>query len=101
MNARVTYRATERVYFSAGYENTTESYFLAYRLDKDDRFFSFEQRLLTGVRWDVCRNATLDLNAGCSFGREYGEGRNQGASLHDRVKVDPGVFLGVNFRMRF
>jgi predicted small lipoprotein YifL len=47
------------------------------------------------------RHATLDVNAGYAFDRYFGEGRNSGATLHDRVDVAPGAFLGATFRVRF
>ena len=57
--------------------------------------------MLGGVKFDVFKSATLDLHAGYSFGRSFGEGRNQGATLHDRIDVAPGAFLGASLRMRF
>ncbi len=89
------------MFLYTGYENTTESHFLADRLDREDRFFTFEQRVFAGVRWDVLRHATLDVNAGYAFGRRFGEGRNQGGALNDKIDLEPGAFLGVSFRIRF
>jgi len=61
----------------------------------------FEQRLIGGVRWDVWRHAALDLSGGYAFDRHYGEGRNQGSSLHDRVDIAPGGFFGASLRFRY
>jgi hypothetical protein len=101
VNARVTYRMTEALFAYCGYEYLTESYFLAERVNKQDRFFGFEQRLVTGLRWNVWRNTTLDANGGYAFDRHYGEGQNQGASLHDQVFIAPGAFLGVRLAWKF
>lgn len=101
VNTRVTYRAADGVFLYGGYENVTNSYLLADRLNKKDRFYEFEQRLVTGVRWDVTRHATLDFNAGYAFGRRYGEGESQTGRLHDVVKAAPGAFLGGSLGWRF
>jgi hypothetical protein len=101
INARVTYQLNETVRLSAGYEFLNESYFLADRIDSRDRFMAFEQRVIGVLAWDVARYAALEFNAGYAFDRFYGEGRNQGDDLTDRVDVAPGAFLGANLRMRF
>lgn len=101
VNARATYRLADGLHLYGGYEFLNESYFLADRANRTDRFMVFEQRLVGGVRWDVWRHAALDVNAGYSFGRELGEGRNQGSSLRDKVDVAPGAFVGASLRVRF
>jgi hypothetical protein len=101
VNARVTYRALERLAVYGGYQFLTAAYLLADREVRTDRFFEFEQRLVTGLRWNVWRSAVLDLNAGYAFDRHYGEGRNQGSGLHDQVHLAPSAFLGVNLLVRF
>lgn len=101
INARATYRIVETVFAYGGYEFLNESFFLADREDSRARFMGFEQRLIAGVRWDFWRRATLDFNAGYAFDRYYGEGRNQGSDLQDRVNIAPGAFLGSSLRMRF
>ena len=100
-NARATYRVADGIHLYGGYEFLNEAYNLADRADTRDRFMGFEQRFIGGVRRDVWRHATLDLNAGYAFDRHYGEGRNQGSSLHDRIDVAPGAFLGAGLRVRF
>lgn len=100
VNARVTYRPAPEVAVYAGYEFLNESYFLAGRADERDRFFAFEQRLVTGLRWDVWK-ATVEANGGYSFGRYYGEGQSQWGALRDRVDVSPGPFVGVRVGLRF
>lgn len=101
VNARLTYRVAPQLQVYGGYEFLNESYFLADRTDAAERFFAFEQRLLTGWRWEVWQRATLDLNTGYAFGRHFGSGDSQWGSLTDRVDIAPGVFLGISFRWRF
>lgn len=101
VSARVTYRVAPLLHVYGGYEFLNESYFLADRTDIQDRFFAFEQRLVTGLRWEVWKNAAAEVNGGYSLGRKYGEGVSQWGSLTDRVDVDPGPFLGSRFNLKF
>lgn len=101
VNARVTYTLAPAVRLYGGYEFLNESYLLAGRADREDRFFAFEQRLVTGLRWDVAAWATVELNGGYSFGRYYGSGDSQWDSLRDRIDIAPGPFVGLSGRLRF
>ena len=69
VNARLTYRITEPFRVYIGYESLTESYYLADREETRDRFFAFEQRLVTGIRWNFWQHASLDLATGPSLWR--------------------------------
>ena len=101
VRAFLDYRFRDGIHFFGGYESLNDAYFLADRPDRFDRFLTFEQRVLGGVKFDILKNATLDFHAGYTFGRYFGEGRNQGAILHDRVDVAPGGFLGAALRLKF
>lgn len=101
INAKLTYEFVPQVKLYGGYEYLNESYFLADRTDRNDRFFAFEQRLVSGLKWDIGKSTTIDLNGGYSFGRYYGSGSNQFGSLRDRVDVSAGPFLGLAVRLRF
>lgn len=101
VNARATYKLTDALSSYVGYEFLNESYFLADRRDRRDRFMAFEQRLIAGVRYDLLERLALDLNAGYAFDRHYGEGRNQGSNLRDRINIESGPFLGASLRLKF
>jgi hypothetical protein len=101
VNARATYRVQEGLFVYGGFEWLYEAYFLADREVRNDRFIGFEKRLIGGVRWDVWSKATLDVNAGYAFDREYGTGQNQLGNLSDRIDIAPGAFLGTNLRIRY
>jgi hypothetical protein len=101
INARVTYRFAPDWQLFTGYEFVNESYFLTGRTDQQDRFFVLEQRIITGIRWDVGPKLTLEGNCGYSFGRFFGEGQSPFDSLKDRVDLDPGPFVGLRLQLRF
>lgn len=98
---RATFHLNDLVQVYGGYESLTESYFLSDRQDSEDRFFVFEQRLITGVQWDFREHLSATLMGGYSFGREFGEGRRQGDSLHDEVSLQAGPFIGLHGAWNF
>jgi hypothetical protein len=100
-NARATYQLLEEFFVFGGFESLQESYFLADRDDKNDRFMGFEKRVIGGVRWDVWRHAALEAGGGYAFDRYYGTGQNRIDDLHDEVDIDPGPFLSASVRIRF
>jgi len=97
----LTHDLTERWHLYGGYRSMAESYFLSDRAAQEDRFFSIQQRVVTGIRWDVGKYGALDLSGGYAFDRRYGEGENQGGPWHDEVEIEPGAFLGLDFRLVF
>jgi hypothetical protein len=101
VNARATYRVAERVFLFGGFESLQEAYLLADRENLSDRFMGFEKRLIGGVRWVACKQATLELNGGWAFDRYYGVGQNQVGDLQDQVNIAPGAFVSANLRIRF
>lgn len=103
VNARATFQWRERIAFYGGYEWFNEGYFLVDRVNQKDRFFGFEQRLVTGVQWQFMTRLRLDLQGGFAFDRYYGEGDNGlvVSDLRDRVNLTPGAFLGANLSLQF
>jgi hypothetical protein len=101
INAKLAYHFAPTLKIYCGYEYLTESYFLADRETRDERFFSIEQRLISGIKHDIGESGLLDVNAGYSFGRRYGSGDTQFSNLKDRIDVAPGAFLGLRLSVRF
>jgi len=102
-SVRVSYQLTEDVCTYGAFESCQEVYLLADRVDLNDRFMGFEQRLHTGVQWAFWKKAVLDTSAGYAFDRYYGIGQNQisGASLQDRINIGSGAFLSSSMQIRF
>ena len=101
VNARATYRLADGLFIFGGYEWVQEAYLLADREDQKDRFMSFEQRLISGIRWNVRQHATFEFNAGYAFDRYYGIGQNQIGNLRDKIDIAPGAFIAASLRVRF
>ena len=65
------------------------------RTDTQARFFSYEQRVSTGVQYTFSRNASIDLSGGYVFGRYYFEGRRLSDGNTNRVDVGDGLFIAL------
>jgi hypothetical protein len=101
IHAQATYRLAAPLRLHAGFDWTNESYFLAERTDPQDRFFSYEKRLLVGVQYNLCRNASLDLTGGYVFDRFYFEGHQLSDSDQNRVDVGDSAFVSLRLQSRW
>jgi hypothetical protein len=101
VRGQVVYRIAPQVRLHAGYDFSNEGFFLADRVDEQARFFSYEQRVSTGVQYTFSRNASLDLTGGYVFGRYYFEGRRLADSSANRVDVGNGLFIALRFTGRW
>jgi hypothetical protein len=101
VHARATYHVTPRLGVYCGYDWSNESFFLADREDYNDRFFSYNQRISTGVQAKITSNFMLELSAGYVFDRFYFQGSSYSDRYNDRVDVDSGVFVGLQGRVRW
>lgn len=100
VDALATYKFTDQLRVYGGYQYATDSYFLADREERKDRFFAIEQRLVVGVHQDLGKHFAIDLNAGYAFDRHFGEGDDQ-LDLSDRVDLESGAFLGGRLSYNF
>jgi hypothetical protein len=100
INARATYEWDEGVSLYGAFEWLNEAYFLADREIRRERFLVFEKRLVAGLRWDLWRFLSLDVNAGYAFDRSFGQGQNTISNQHDVVDVDAGPFLGAGLLIK-
>ena len=101
VHASVSYRLADGLGVYGGFDWTNESYFLADRFDSQERFFYYEKKLTTGVRYDITPRAAIDLSGGYAFDRFFFQGRSYSDSHQDRVDVGNGFFLSFRFQIRF
>jgi hypothetical protein len=99
--SRATWSPTDRLSLFWGFEWTNEGYFLADRINRQDTFFYFEKRLVSGLQAQPHRFCTLELAGGYAFDRVYGVGRTQSAADTDGITVAPGLFLMGMLKIRF
>ncbi len=101
VHARATYRVTQPFRVYAGFDWSNESYFLADRLNEQDRFFYYEKRLTVGAQYFFGKQASLEAFGGYAFDRFYFEGKQLSDSHFNRVDVGNGLFVGAQFRVRW
>jgi hypothetical protein len=101
VHAKATYRLLPDVFVHGGFDWSNESFFLADREDRNDRFFSYDKRLSGGVLFRLTPKASLDLSGGYVFDRFYFEGQNYSDRNRDRIDVGNGPFVSGQFLLRW
>jgi hypothetical protein len=101
VHARGTYRVCAPLKVYVGFDWQNEAYFLAGREDDQNRFFYYDKRLTSGVRYDVNRHLSIDLSGGYVFDRFYFEGRSYRDRDNDRIDVGNGPFLSLQGQLRW
>jgi hypothetical protein len=99
-DALATYTLSERLQSYGGYQNVSDQYFLSDRIEKEDVFYVMEQRFIVGLRHQLWKDISLDVNAGYAFDRHFGEGDDQ-QELRDEVSLESGAFVGARFIVEF
>jgi hypothetical protein len=101
VHARALYRLTPKVRLYTAFDWSNESYFLADRIDVNNRFYYYDMTLSAGALFPVARQLLFDVSAGYVFSRYYFQNHNSNDSNFDRVDVGAGPVLGVRAGMRF
>jgi hypothetical protein len=101
VHARAICRVYRNVRVYAGFDWSNESYFLADRIDENNRFFYYDKRLSGGVQTFFGRQAMLDISGGYVFDRFYFQGHQYNDKNYDRINVGSGPLLGLRFELRF
>lgn len=76
-----------------GYQTHSQGYELADRVDTQERFFDFDQRLNLGVRRTLGAGFALDCSAAYLFDRSYFRSDSFFGDGAKRLRVDPGAQL--------
>jgi hypothetical protein len=100
-HARAAYRIGRVFQVYGGYDAENESYFLADRADERDRFFSYYQRVVAGLRANLGAHAALDLGSGYAFERYFFQGHSLRDSHTDRIDVGDAPFLSLQLQTRW
>jgi hypothetical protein len=102
VHARATYRLASELRAHVSFDWANETYFLADRVNVNDRFFYYDKRLTTGLQYIVSKHALVDLSGGYVFDRFYFEGAQfSGDSHRDRVDIGNGAFASLQFQVRW
>ncbi|QDU98863.1 DUF6268 family outer membrane beta-barrel protein [Lignipirellula cremea] len=92
-NASLRWAPSEFWTIYGGYQTKSQGYELAERVQTQDRFFTFDQRLIVGVRRTLVAGFVLDGSASYLFDRSYFVSDSFFGSEAERLRVDPGAQL--------
>lgn len=95
VHGQATYEIYDRVSVYGGFDWGNESWFLSDRTNDRDRFFSYDKRLLVGMRSKLGDHLAIDLSTGYACDRFYFTGEDYDDRDHDRVHVDDGVIVAL------
>jgi hypothetical protein len=99
-NATARRRLADTLALLAFYRSDTEIYFLADRLQNDQRFFVFDQRAAVGLEQTLGRGFTLEATASYIFDRTLFQGTNFSSGRTDVVNFDDGLGLSLQLLWR-
>lgn len=99
-NAVARRRLAEGLSLLAYYRTDTEIYFLADRVQNDQRFYVFDQRAAVGLEQALARGFLLEATASYIFDRQLFQGTNFSSNRTDVVTFAPGVGLSVQLLWR-
>lgn len=99
-NATARRRLADTLSLLAFYRSDTEIYFLADRVQNDQRFFVFDQRAAVGLEQTLGRGFTLEATASYIFDRTLFQGTSFTSGRTDVVNFDDGLGLSLQLLWR-
>jgi hypothetical protein len=73
------------------YQTVNETFWLADRLDDDQRLYVFDQRLTLGVQRELGGRWSLDVSAAYVFDRQIFQAEKFSGTRRDELGIEPGV----------
>lgn len=101
VHAKISYELVEGLALYGGFDWQNQRWFRADRADDDDRLFYYEKKAAVGLRWELIKNCTVDLQGGYGFDRFFFEGEEYDDRGDNRISLSDGLFIGVQTSMRF
>ena len=98
-NIRLDYRLNDRVTPYVGYTARSRNFARAKRDDEDDRIRLYDSRVFGGTTVQVCERGLLDVKAGYSFDREFGEGDDRDERNDNTIEIDNAAFASIGFQL--
>jgi hypothetical protein len=101
ITARGSWQLDENWCAYLAYENRNRAWFLHDRERDDERLFSYDQAILTGLKRTFLEKFAAELTAGYMFGRFYFIGEDYNDRNQDRIDVDPGLTISATVGLEF
>jgi hypothetical protein len=100
VNATARRRLSDDLFLLASYRTDTEIYFLADRIQDDERFYVFDQRAVVGLERLLGRGFSLECMASYLFDRRLFQGTSFSSGRTDVVAFAPGLGLSLQLLWR-
>ncbi len=100
-HAHAAYRITKKWNLFTGIDFDNENYWRAERVQENQRFFYYNNRVPLGMQYAFSPNALVELSGGYVFDRFYFEGKSFLDQSFNHVRIDPSAFVGIRFQARF
>jgi hypothetical protein len=84
-----------------GFSWANESYFLADRIDSQERLFLYSKNLGGGLKYQLLQRLQLELSGGYAFDRFLFTGNRYQDNSNDRLGLGSGPFGRLAFRLKF
>ncbi|MCC9605810.1 DUF6268 family outer membrane beta-barrel protein [Blastopirellula sp. JC732] len=85
-----------KVVVYGGYSVNNKIYLLSERLDNNDRFYFFDQRLTIGLKRDLFWGFSADLSAAYLFDRKVFQAQGFSSDRIDQFGIDPGGLISLS-----
>ena len=101
IHAKAKYKITDWLSAFAAYDWAYDSYALADRIDINQRFFMYDQRLAAGLESRMGEHCFIELASGLVFDRYSFEGKQWDTTQFNRVSFGSGPFVTLQAGLKF
>jgi hypothetical protein len=101
IHAKAKYKIVDWLAAFAAYDWAFEAYSLADRVQFDQRFFMYDQRVAAGLESNIGEHGFVELASGLVFDRYSFEGRQWDTTQFNRVTFGNGPFVTLQAGLRF
>ena len=101
IHAKAKYKIADWLSAFAAYDWENDSYALADRVDSNERFFMYDQRLAAGLESKIGAHWSIELASGLVFDRYSFEGQQWDTTQFNRVSFGSGPFVTLQAGLKF
>lgn len=101
IHAKAKYKISDWISAFAAYDWANDSYTLADRVDVNQRFYMYDQRLAAGLESKIGVHGFLEFAGGLTFDRYSFEGKQWDTTQFDRVSFGNGPFITLQAGLKF
>lgn len=101
VHGKISYSLLKNLKLYAAYDFQNDRWYRHDRQNEDHRLWFFEQQARLGMSWEIIKDMTLDVYGGYAFSRYWFEATSYDHRDYNRIDIDDGPVMGLQFRYRF